>query len=519
MRVSLSPVWTLGLLSASAVLSQVVTNAPDVIPNQYIVMFNQAGSLFGERNVTDMVNSMMADLNTASKRRDGTNVVELISQYDFGGGDNFALQGFAATFTDAAALAQVNDNPNVAGVYPDLIYSTLDVGDIEDAVELPYPPPADVLAGQFTPQMVSRSRYNPSAIAPSSAEVPACQSPVAVPPTQQNPKTATGPVSTQTSTVGAPSAPPTEIPTPKQPNPAKKQQPNPAPKQPIPADDDVAAKGGSVAVPAGLWGLDAIDGTIDRQYSLPAGLGQGVDVYVIDSGIATNHPDFGGRAKLGRSFTGSKGDDNGHGTHVAGTIAGTKFGVARKANLYSVTVMGAKGTGATSAIIAGMQWTAQAAKASGRPSVVNMSIGGGRSPAMDRALQALVAAGVPVFVAAGNERKDACTGSPSGSPAAFVIGATSQGQKFTSAFSNFGRCVKGLAPGDQILSASNKGGSKVLSGTSMASPHAAGVGAVAMSANKARSPQDVYAYVTSTGQKDRIAGTPGSTINLFLNVR
>lgn len=204
-------------------------------------------------------------------------------------------------------------------------------------------------------------------------------------------------------------------------------------------------------LPAGLYGLDLIDGTKDNRYTFPDAAGEGVDAYVIDTGILTSHPDFGGRATFGASFTGEsgQGDNNGHGTHVAGTIGSNTFGVAKKVNLIAVRVLAGKGGGATSGVVAGINWVAQNARRTGRKSVANMSLGGGVSSAIDRAARALINSGVALAVAAGNSAKDACTGSPSRVREAMTVAASDVNMRFAS-FSEFGACVDIIAPGKFI---------------------------------------------------------------------
>lgn len=221
--------------------------------------------------------------------------------------------------------------------------------------------------------------------------------------------------------------------------------------------------------------------------------GEGVDVYVIDTGINVDHDEFEGRAHWGTTVP--QGDEdidgNGHGSHCAGTIASRKYGVAKQANVYAVKVLGTNGSGTMSDVVGGVVWAAQQAKAKAaaaakelaetgktkhKGSVANMSLGGGKSQALDDAVNRAVDTGLHFAVAAGNDNRDACSYSPAAAEKAVTVGASTLGDE-RAYFSNYGPCVDVFAPGLNILS-TYKGGKKAtatLSGTSMASPHTAGL--------------------------------------------
>jgi len=251
-------------------------------------------------------------------------------------------------------------------------------------------------------------------------------------------------------------------------------------------------------------------------YNFDDAAGQGVDVYVIDTGINTEHQSFGGRASFGFAAQGlPEVDDQGHGTHCAGTIASKDFGVAKAANVIAVKVLSADGSGATSDIVSGIQFAMASAAASGKPSVISMSLGGGQSRALDNAATAATAAGVHVVVAAGNESADADTSSPARAPAVITVGATTINDAMAS-FSNFGTGVDIFAPGQQIISTfiGSTTARQILSGTSMACPHVAGMVAAILSSEGQMKPEAMSARLKALATP-AVTGVPRGTTNLL----
>lgn len=266
------------------------------------------------------------------------------------------------------------------------------------------------------------------------------------------------------------------------------------------------------------WGLDRID-----QRALPLNAkytynysGVGVHAYIIDTGILPTHVDFGGRASVAYDAVGDGQngiDCNGHGTHVAGTVGGASYGVAKGVTLHAVRVLNCSGSGTTDGVIAGVNWvTANHTD----PAVANMSLGGKASSAIDLAVTNSINAGVTYSVSAGNDRKDACRYSPARVPAALTIAATTNTDTRAS-YSNYGTCVDLFAPGSAITSAwiGSDTATATISGTSMSSPHVTGVAALYLQTHTSALPADVAAAIKASATTNVVIDPKGSP-NLLL---
>ena len=264
------------------------------------------------------------------------------------------------------------------------------------------------------------------------------------------------------------------------------------------------------------WGIDRIDQTalpLSRTYTYTA-TGAGVHAYIIDTGIWTMTADFGGRANNVYDAFAANGEDcNGHGTHVSGTIGGATYGVAKGVSLHGVRVLSCSGVGLTSQIIAGIDWVRQNAV---HPAVANMSLGGGVSTALNDATTNLWNAGVFVAVAAGNDNADACQASPASATGAFTV-AASEKTDTKASYSNWGTCVEAYAPGSAIKSDYLLGTTSSLSGTSMASPHVAGVAVLYKATFGDASSATVSNWIISNATAGVITGNPGGTPNRLLS--
>jgi subtilisin family serine protease len=282
-------------------------------------------------------------------------------------------------------------------------------------------------------------------------------------------------------------------------------------------DVEVSADDTQLSPPS--WGLDRIDQAalpVDSRYGYSTSAAT-VHAYVLDTGIHTTHTTFGGRATWGTNTTGDGIDDDchGHGTHVAGTIGGAQYGVAKSAQLVAVKVLGCTGSGSMSGIVAGVDWvTSHAIK----PAVANMSLGStGSSASLTRALRASVAAGVTYSVSAGNDSTDACGATPASIPEALTV-AASTSTDTRADFSNYGPCVDLFAPGEHIKSAWRTSDTitNTMSGTSMASPHVAGVAALYLADHPAASAATVSAALLADASPDLITDAGAGTPNRLL---
>jgi serine protease len=264
------------------------------------------------------------------------------------------------------------------------------------------------------------------------------------------------------------------------------------------------------------WGLDRVDQAslpLNSQYTYTS-TGAGVTAYIVDTGILSSHSDFGGRVSGGYTAINDgngTGDCNGHGTHVAGTVGGTTYGLAKSVSLVPVRVLDCQGSGTNSGVIAGVDWVAQNASF---PAVANMSLGGGDSTALDNSVNNAINAGISFVVAAGNSNSNACSGSPNKVPAALTI-ASSTSSDSRSSFSSWGSCIDLFAPGSSITSTWNNGGTNTISGTSMASPHVAGAVALYLQSNTSATPSQVSSAITSNAVSGKISSANGSP-NLLL---
>jgi len=266
------------------------------------------------------------------------------------------------------------------------------------------------------------------------------------------------------------------------------------------------------------WGLDRID-----QKALPLNsaysylqTGSGTTAYIVDTGILSSHQQFSGRVLSGyTAISDGNGttDCNGHGTHVAGTVGGSTYGVAKNVNLVPIRILGCDGSGASSNVIAGLDWILKNGK---KPAVVNMSLGGDASTSLDSAVENLFNNGYVMVVAAGNSNTDACSASPARVSKALTVAATDSTDTRAS-YSNYGSCVDIFAPGSQINSSwiGSNTATKVLNGTSMATPHVAGVVAEMLQSTPTATPQTISTNLLNQASSNVVKNPSGSTNRLL----
>lgn len=267
------------------------------------------------------------------------------------------------------------------------------------------------------------------------------------------------------------------------------------------------------------WGLDRID-----QQALPLngsytyGPASNVTAYIIDTGVRTSHSEFGGRARSGYDFVDKDADATdcqGHGTHVAGTVGGATYGVAKDVKLVGVRVLDCQGSGSYSQIIAGVDWVTKNAV---KPAVANMSLGGSAGSTLDEAVKKSIASGVTYAVAGGNDSANSCTKSPARLPEAITVGATDS-KDARASFSNFGSCLDIFAPGVNILSSANSSntGTTKMSGTSMATPHVTGAAALYLAGHPTATPAQVRDALVNGAVGGVVTGAGSGSPNKLLN--
>ncbi|AKL70719.1 secreted serine protease [Streptomyces sp. Mg1] len=283
----------------------------------------------------------------------------------------------------------------------------------------------------------------------------------------------------------------------------------------------VALDGGATTQPdPPSWGLDRIDQRalpLNQSYSHPDQAGEGVTAYIIDTGVRITHSDFGGRAADGFDAIDNDStaqDGNGHGTHVAATVAGSLYGVAKKAKIVGVRVLDDYGSGTVDQVVGGIDWVTRNAV---KPAVANMSLGGRANPALDTAVRNSIASGITYAVAAGNEYTDASTRSPARVAEALTVGATTSSDTKAS-YSNYGKSLDLFAPGSSIVSAWNSDdhASQELSGTSMATPHVTGAAALHLSQHPLSTPAEVAEGLVAAATAGVVDGPGTGSPNLLL---
>jgi len=289
---------------------------------------------------------------------------------------------------------------------------------------------------------------------------------------------------------------------------------NPAKKQP-------SSKKACVVQREATWGLVRTgerDLQVNGLFNHDNEGGRGVDAYIVDTGIYTQHSEFEGRATWGFDAVNSPSpqtDSNGHGTHCAGTVGSQAYGVAKSANLIAVAVLGADGSGSTAGVIAGVDYVANDHQTKRNRCVANMSLGGGYSLAMNRAVEEGIAAGCQFAVAAGNENNDACFSSPASAPDCVTVSSSDQSDK-RSYFSNYGLCSNIFAPGSSITSTwiGSPYAINTISGTSMAAPHICGIMATMVERDLTITPAGIKSLLASTSSKDYITDTANTPNDL-----
>jgi subtilisin family serine protease len=286
----------------------------------------------------------------------------------------------------------------------------------------------------------------------------------------------------------------------------------------------VVHRGSSAQGTANSWGLDRIDqrnlplsGTYTPHLEVDGG---GAHVFIIDTGLASGHPEFSGRVGTGIDIVDGDGDPqdcHGHGTHVAGTVGSNRYGVAVESTVHGVRVLDCGGSGSFAGVIAGMNWVVQQRQALGHPVVANMSLAGGFNQAVNDATANMVANGVTTVVAAANAGDDACNWSPASTPEAITVAASDDSDQHAMPWSNFGPCVDLYAPGVDIRStdAFNPDEGIDFSGTSMASPHVAGWAALYHGLHPDATPEETRQSLLESGTQGKVIGAPPGTPNVL----